>query len=39
LTVKGDVSFGGDVTVSGVVTVEAAAGESLRIEDGAALSG
>ena len=39
LTVKGDVSFGGGVKVSGAVTVEAAAGEKLRIGDGAALSG
>ena len=38
LTVKGDVSFGRDVTVSGAVTVEAAAGESLRIDDGSSLS-
>jgi len=36
--VKGDVSFGRDVTVSGAVTVEAAAGESLRIDDGSSLS-
>jgi len=39
LTVKGDVSFGERVTVSGAVTVEAAAGESLQVEDGATLSG
>ena len=39
LSVKGDVSFGEAVTVSGAVTVEAAAGESLQVEDGATLSG
>ena len=39
LTVKGDVSFGGGVNVSGAVTVEAEPGEQLRIEDGATLSG
>ena len=39
LTVKGDVSFGLGVSVSGAVTVEAAAGESLQVEDGATLSG
>jgi UTP--glucose-1-phosphate uridylyltransferase len=39
LTVKGDVSFGAAVKVSGAVTVEAEPGEQLRIEDGATLSG
>ncbi len=39
LTVKGDVSFGAGVKVSGAVTVEAGAGERLRIEDGTVLSG
>ena len=39
LTVKGDVSFGGGVNVSGAVTVEAAPGEKLRVDDGAVLSG
>lgn len=39
LTVRGDVSFGASVKVSGAVTVEAAAGERLRIDDGAVLSG
>ena len=39
LTVRGDVSFGSDVKVSGAVTVEADPGEQLRIEDGATLSG
>lgn len=39
LSVKGDVSFGGAVKVSGAVTVEAARGAKLRIDDGAMLSG
>ena len=39
LTVKGDVSFGAAVKVSGAVTIEAGPGEQLRIEDGATLSG
>jgi UTP--glucose-1-phosphate uridylyltransferase len=39
LTVRGDVSFGADVKVSGAVTVEADPGQQLRIEDGATLSG
>jgi UTP--glucose-1-phosphate uridylyltransferase len=39
LTVRGDVSFGSDVKVSGVVTVEADPGGQLRIEDAATLSG
>ncbi|CAB4344598.1 unannotated protein [freshwater metagenome] len=39
LTVIGDVSFGAEVSVSGAVTVEAAAGEQLRIDDHATLSG
>lgn len=39
LTVKGDVSFGGGVNVSGAVTVEAAPAEKLRVDDGAMLSG
>ncbi len=39
LTVNGDVSFGGGVKVSGAVTVEAADGEQLQIDDGATLSG
>jgi UTP--glucose-1-phosphate uridylyltransferase len=38
LTVRGDVSFGSEVKVSGAVTVEAEPGEQLRIEDGATLS-
>ena len=37
LTVKGDVSFGRAVKIKGAVTVEAAAGEALRIDDGAVL--
>ncbi|MDP4603399.1 MAG: UTP--glucose-1-phosphate uridylyltransferase [Solirubrobacteraceae bacterium] len=39
LTVKGDVSFGSAVKISGAVTVEAAAGKPLRIDDGAVLGG
>jgi len=39
LTVRGDVSFGAEVKVSGAVTVEATAGEQLRVEDGVTLSG
>ncbi len=38
LTVRGDVSFGADVTVEGSVTLEAPAGEQLRIADGTLLS-
>ncbi|MFO7632127.1 MAG: UTP--glucose-1-phosphate uridylyltransferase [Caldilinea sp.] len=37
LTVKGDVTFGRNVTVHGRVTVTAADGETLHIEDGALL--
>jgi UTP--glucose-1-phosphate uridylyltransferase len=37
LTVKGDVTFGADITVLGAVTVEAPEGESHHINDGSAL--
>ena len=39
LTVRGDVSFGSDVTVRGTVTVEQPGGESLTVATGTLLQG
>ena len=38
LVVRGDVSFGADVVIRGVVRVEAPEGEALQVPDGAVLS-